>query len=202
MRKQDPYKFDQLMACGVDAVVLGSSLQLPLLKSKRKIPFVVAGVDEAGRGPLAGPVVAAAVILPAFPRLKGLNDSKVMTEVQRELLFPAIKGTALAVSVAVIEPAIIDELNILNATLKAMRHALAALKVRPDLALIDGNQRPGSGVAESLIVKGDSKSASIMAASIIAKVTRDRIMVKIHDQYPEYGFSEHKGYSVPSHLGT
>jgi ribonuclease HII len=149
---------------------------------------------------LAGPVVAAAVILPAFPRLKGLNDSKVMTEVQRELLFPAIKGTALAVSVAVIEPAIIDELNILNATLKAMRHALAALKVRPDLALIDGNQRPGSGVAESLIVKGDSKSASIMAASIIAKVTRDRIMVKIHDQYPEYGFSEHKGYSVPSHL--
>lgn len=160
----------------------------------------LAGVDEVGRGPLAGPVVAAAVILPPHPRIIGLRDSKAVPEEQREALYCEIQETALAVEVAVVEPDVIDSLNILQASLLAMRRSLEALQLKPHAVVVDGNQKPRSSYIEHAIVKGDSLSASIMAASIVAKVTRDHIMLELHDQYPHYGFDEHKGYSVPGHL--
>ena len=162
--------------------------------------LILAGVDEAGRGPLAGPVVAAAVVLPPDPPLFGLRDSKVVPLEQREALYCEILESALAYSVAVVENHVIDSINIFGATMEAMRQAISGLSVRPDLVLIDGNARPGSGVIERAIVKGDAQSASIMAASILAKVTRDHIMLEAHEAFPMYGFDEHKGYGCAKHI--
>lgn len=166
------------------------------------MPAHVAGVDEAGRGPLAGPVVAAAVILAESPRIRGLNDSKALTPLQREKLFDEIMGRALSVTFSVVSHDIIDTENILQASLRAMRDCLVRLTPRPGLVLVDGNQKPGSGLPERTVIKGDGLSACIMAASIIAKVTRDRIMVEAHAQYPQYSFDEHKGYACRKHLNA
>jgi ribonuclease HII len=163
-------------------------------------PFYLAGVDEAGRGPLAGPVVAAAVILPRSPRVYGLRDSKVVPEEQRDALFFEIQEMALAYAVVEVSHEEIDRINILQASLKAMREALALLEIKPHLVLVDGNKKPASGFEEMAIIDGDAQSASIMAASILAKVTRDHIMKEEHEKYPQYGFNEHKGYGAPSHL--
>jgi len=161
---------------------------------------VVAGCDEAGRGPLAGPVVAAAVILPREIDLPGLNDSKKLDEPARERLYPLVREQALAVGVGLSCPEEIDALNILRASLLAMRRAVQALALRPDMVLIDGNQRvPELGCEQITVVDGDATSLSISAASIIAKVTRDQIMVKLDRLYPGYGFAGHKGYGSPQH---
>lgn len=160
----------------------------------------VAGVDEAGRGPLAGPVVAAAVILPKGFDCKGICDSKAMTPAARDRAYDRIMSEAAAVGVGIVGHEIIDEINILRATHRAMNIALEDLGTAFDFVLVDGlpvRTIPGPSLA---IVKGDSKSASIMAASIVAKVTRDRIMVEIDRDYPEYGFAAHKGYYCPQHL--
>lgn len=159
----------------------------------------VCGVDEAGRGPLAGPVFAAAVILPDGLENIGLNDSKKLTEKKRDALFDIITEKAVAWCVASADEKEIDELNILNATFLAMQRAVDGLAVRPDLALIDGNRRPGTGIREETIVKGDAKSISIAAASILAKVSRDRYMLELDKKYPEYCFAKHKGYPTALH---
>lgn len=159
----------------------------------------VCGVDEAGRGPLAGPVFAAAVILPDGLENIGLNDSKKLTEKKRDALFDIITEKAVAWCVASADEKEIDELNILNATFLAMKRAVDGLAVRPDLALIDGNRRPGMGIREETIVKGDAKSISIAAASILAKVSRDRYMLELDKKYPEYCFAKHKGYPTALH---
>lgn len=159
----------------------------------------VCGVDEAGRGPLAGPVFAAAVILPDGLENIGLNDSKKLTEKKRDALFDIITEKAVAWCVASADEKEIDELNILNATFLAMKRAVDGLAVRPDLALIDGNRRPGTGIREETIVKGDAKSISIAAASILAKVSRDRYMLEFDKKYPEYCFAKHKGYPTALH---
>ena len=161
---------------------------------------IVAGVDEAGRGPLAGPVVAAAVVLPANPRIKGLNDSKKLPPKARESLYLKILEVALSTSVSIVHHDIIDSINILAATLRGMREAVARLTVKPRLVIVDGNKKPESGVLEMAIIKGDGLSACIMAAGIVAKVTRDRIMVDLHKKYPQYGFDSHKGYGAATHL--
>ncbi len=160
---------------------------------------VVCGVDEAGRGPLAGPVFAAAVILPDGLEDIGLNDSKKLTEKKRDALFDAIKEKATAWSVASADEKEIDTLNILNATFLAMKRAVDGLAVRPDIALVDGNRRPHTGINEETIVKGDAKSISIAAASVLAKVSRDRYMLELDKQYPEYQFAKHKGYPTALH---
>jgi ribonuclease HII len=157
------------------------------------------GVDEAGRGPLAGPVFAAAVILPEGLEDLGLNDSKKRAEKKRDVLFDLIKEKAVAWCVASADENEIDRLNILNATYLAMKRAVDGLSVRPDLALIDGNRKPNTGVEEITIVKGDAKSISIAAASILAKVSRDRYMLELDRQYPEYLFRQHKGYPTALH---
>lgn len=159
----------------------------------------VCGVDEAGRGPLAGPVCAAAVILPIDCEIDGLNDSKKLSEKKRDALYNVIKEKAVAYSIAMVDEKTIDEINILQATFKAMRQAIDGLSVRPDVALIDGNQKPGSSVEERPIVKGDAKSMSIAAASILAKVTRDNYMLTLDEKYPEYSFKKHKGYGTKLH---
>lgn len=159
----------------------------------------VCGVDEAGRGPLAGPVFAAAVILPDGLENIGLNDSKKLTEKKRDALFDIITEKAVAWCVASADEKEIDELNILNATFLAMKRAVDGLAVRPDLALIDGNRRPGTGIREETIVKGDAKSISIAAASILAKVSRDRYMLELDKKYPEYCFAKHNGYPTALH---
>ena len=160
---------------------------------------VICGVDEAGRGPLAGPVFAAAVILPDGLEELGLNDSKKLSEKKRDQLFDLIKEKAVAYSIASADQNEIDELNILNATFLAMKRAVEGLSVKPDLALIDGNRKPNTGVEEITIVKGDAKSISIAAASILAKVSRDRYMLELDKQYPEYEFAKHKGYPTQLH---
>ncbi len=160
---------------------------------------VVCGVDEAGRGPLAGPVFAAAVILPDGLEDIGLNDSKKLTEKKRDELFSIIKEKATAWSVASADEKEIDALNILNATFLAMKRAVDGLAIRPDIALIDGNRRPNTGIAEETIVKGDAKSISIAAASVLAKVSRDRYMLELDKQYPDYRFAKHKGYPTALH---
>jgi ribonuclease HII len=160
----------------------------------------IAGVDEAGRGPLAGPLVVAAVILPPGCWLPGLNDSKKLTAAVRERLDGEIRAVALAYAIEVIPVARIDELNILRATHVGMRAALRALSPAPELALIDGLPLPDSPVPQHNLVKGDARSASIAAASILAKVTRDRAMVELDHCYPQYGFSRHKGYPTAEHL--
>lgn len=161
--------------------------------------FPVCGIDEAGRGPLAGPVCAAAVILPEKFELPELNDSKKLTEKKREALFPLIKEQALSYSIATASHEEIDEINILQATFLAMRRAVEGLKIKPVYALIDGNGKPGLSIAEETIVKGDSLSASIAAASILAKVTRDHWMIEMDREYPQYQFARHKGYGTKLH---
>ena len=160
----------------------------------------VCGCDEAGRGPLCGPVVAAAVILPRDEIIEGLNDSKKLTEKRREALFEVIKERAVAYAVAEASPAEIDEINILNASMLAMRRAVEALSVKADYALIDGNCSRGFDIATETVVKGDAKSASIAAASILAKVTRDRQCAELDELYPEYGIAKHKGYPTKEHM--
>ena len=165
---------------------------------------VVCGVDEAGAGPLAGPVYAAAVILPPEVDIPGLNDSKKLTEKKREALFSVITETALSYSITRVEAAEIDEIDILNARMKAMQMAFDGLSVTPDVALIDGNRDHGSRFAITVphvtIVGGDGKSASIAAASILAKVSRDRYAAgEMHERYPQYGFDRHKGYGTKLH---
>ncbi|MBQ7639086.1 MAG: ribonuclease HII [Clostridia bacterium] len=160
---------------------------------------IICGVDEAGRGPLAGPVFAAAVILPEGLEDIGLNDSKKLSEKKRDELFDVIKEKALAWCVASADENEIDDLNILNATFLAMKRAVDGLNLRPDLAFIDGNRKPNTGVEEITIVKGDSKSISVAAASILAKVSRDRYMLELDRLYPEYEFKKHKGYPTKLH---
>lgn len=161
------------------------------------------GVDEAGRGPLAGPVYAAAVILPPQPEIAGLNDSKKISEKKREALFPVICGTALSYAIGTASVEEIDELNILQATFLAMRRAVEGLSVTPAFALIDGNRTPaGIAIPCQTVVKGDALSASIAAASILAKVSRDHYLAELDKQYPEYGFAEHKGYGTPAHYAA
>lgn len=161
----------------------------------------ICGVDEAGRGPLAGPVCAAAVILPADCEIEGLNDSKKLTEKARERLFPIIMEKAVAYSVAFATVEEIEEHNILNATYLAMNRAIEGLSTKADYALIDGNRVPtGISVPCETVVKGDFKSCSIAAASILAKVSRDRLMLEYAEKYPEYNFKKHKGYGTAEHI--
>ena len=160
---------------------------------------LICGVDEAGRGPLAGPVCAAAVILPEHLQIPGLNDSKKLTDKKRRELFPIIQEQAIAYGIGLASESEIDEINILQATFLAMRRALEQLTVRPEIALIDGNRETDFGLPVKTVVKGDSLSANIAAASVLAKVTRDNIMVEMARQYPEYGFEIHKGYGTKAH---
>lgn len=162
----------------------------------------VCGIDEAGRGPLAGPVCAAAVILPKHLEIEGLNDSKKLSEKRRNALYDVIVEQAVAWSVAFADEKEIDEINILQATFLAMRRAFDGLSVRPELALVDGNREPELGVPVETIVGGDGKSASIAAASILAKVTRDRLMERYAEEYPAYGFEVHKGYGTKRHYAA
>lgn len=159
----------------------------------------VCGIDEAGRGPLAGPVCAAAVILDPNDRIEGVNDSKKLSEKKREELFDEITRRALGYAIAFASHAEIDEINILQATFLAMRRAFDGLSLRPDVAFVDGNRDPGLGCPTLCIVKGDAKSASVAAASILAKVTRDRYMKEMAVKYPAYGFEIHKGYPTKAH---
>ena len=160
----------------------------------------ICGCDEAGRGPLGGPVVAAAVILPRGLEIEGLNDSKKLTEKKREALFDVICEKAIAYAIAEATPAEIDEINILNASMLAMRRAVEALEVPADFALIDGNCSRGFNSPTETVVKGDAKSYSIAAASILAKVTRDRGCIELDRAYPEYGIAKHKGYPTKDHM--
>ncbi len=164
-----------------------------------KVYSYICGVDEAGRGPLCGPVAAAAVIMPRDSFIDGVNDSKKLTEKKREALYEEIVKQAIAYHVCLIDNEEIDRINILNATLKAMEGAINGLTTKADFALIDGNQNRGITTPSKTIVKGDSKSYSIACASILAKVTRDRLLEKYDALYPEYGFSKHKGYGTKAH---
>lgn len=160
---------------------------------------VICGVDEAGRGPLAGPVCAAAVILPKHLEIPGLTDSKKLTDKKRRELFPLIQVQAVAYGIGLASQEEIDEINILQATFLAMERALSQLNVRPDMVLIDGNRERDFGVPVQTVIKGDSLSANIAAASILAKVTRDNLMMELAQQYPQYGFEIHKGYGTKAH---
>lgn len=159
----------------------------------------IAGVDEAGRGPLAGPVYAAAVILKPVARIDGINDSKKLSEKKREELYDVIIENSIAYAVYSVDEKTIDEVNILNATYMAMNGAVNSLSVRPDFVLIDGNSIKNMTLPHETIVKGDAKSISIAAASILAKVSRDRYIIKMAEKYPEYGFEKHKGYGTKAH---
>ena len=160
---------------------------------------LICGIDEAGRGPLCGPVCAAAVILPLDCEIEGINDSKKLSEKKREALFDVIIEKAVAYSVAMASAKEIDEINILQATFLAMRRAAEGLDAKPDLALVDGNRSPGLDFDEVTIVKGDAKSVSVAAASILAKVTRDRYMREMDKKYPQFCFAQHKGYGTKLH---
>jgi ribonuclease HII len=161
---------------------------------------LMAGVDEAGRGPLAGPVVAAAVILDDSKRIRGLNDSKQLTALQRERLYDQIMDKALCCSVAQASVGEIDDLNIYHATMLAMKRAVEGLRLKPAKVLVDGNALPRIDVLAEAIVGGDAKVKAISAASILAKVHRDRLLTRLHDEFPQYGFAAHKGYGTPEHL--
>lgn len=163
---------------------------------------LVAGVDEVGRGPLCGAVVTAAVILDPARPIEGLNDSKKLTEARREALFPLIQERALAWCIARAEVEEIDQLNILHATMLAMQRAVAGLHIQPDLVLVDGNRCPALPMRSEPVVKGDSRVPAIAAASILAKVARDREMLELDRQYPGYGIAGHKGYPTPVHLAA
>ena len=163
---------------------------------------LICGVDEAGRGPLAGPVCAAAVILPAGLEIPGLDDSKKLSDKKRRELYPIIKEKAVAYGIAFADHTEIDEINILQATYLAMERAMAQLSVKPDLALIDGNRAKDFGLPVQTVVHGDSLSANIAAASVLAKVTRDDVMAELAEQYPQYGFEIHKGYGTKAHYAA
>lgn len=160
---------------------------------------VICGVDEAGRGPLAGPVCAAAVILPEHLEIPGLTDSKKLTDKKRRALFPVIQEQAIAFGIGFASEQEIDEINILQATFLAMKRAMEQLKVRPDLALIDGNRETDIGLPVRTVIKGDSLSLNIAAASVLAKVSRDDVMLRLAETYPAYGFDIHKGYGTRAH---
>ncbi|WP_353092083.1 ribonuclease HII [Methylibium sp.] len=185
-----------------------SRAEAPGLPSDRQlglswdVPGLLAGVDEAGRGPLAGPVVAAAVILDDAQPIRGLGDSKVLSERVRERLFDEIRAKALCCCIAEASVEEIDTLNILQATLLAMRRAVEGLRLRPHKVLVDGNRLPVLQVQAEAIVKGDAKVAAISAASILAKVHRDRLCLALHEVHPQYGFAGHKGYPTPDHLAA
>jgi ribonuclease HII len=178
---------------------LAHEAQLPL---NFEVRGLVAGVDEAGRGPLAGPVVAAAVILDDLKPIQGLRDSKVLTARKRETLFDEIRGNALCCSIAQASVEEIDGMNILQATLLAMRRAVDGLRLVPAMVLIDGNRVPVLRMPAQAVVRGDSKVQAISAASILAKVHRDRICQALHAQWPAYGFATHKGYPTAEHLAV
>ena len=163
---------------------------------------IICGVDEAGRGPLAGPVCAAAVILPPNVEIPGLNDSKKLSDKKRRELYPVIKEMAVAYGIAFADHSEIDEINILQATYLAMERAIAQLSVKPELALIDGNRAKDFGIPVETVVHGDSLSASIAAASVLAKVTRDDYMLEMAQQYPGYDFDIHKGYGTKAHYAA
>ena len=163
---------------------------------------LIAGVDEAGRGPLAGPVVAAAVILDELKPIKGLNDSKKLSPATRERLFDEIRAKALCCAIAEASVEEIDRLNILQATMLAMRRAVEGLRLKPGKVLVDGNRLPVLRIAAEAIIQGDAKIKAISAASILAKVHRDRLCLLLHEQHPHYGFDEHKGYPTPEHLAA
>ena len=163
---------------------------------------LICGVDEAGRGPLAGPVCAAAVILPPNVEIPGLNDSKKLSDKKRRELYPVIKETAIAYGIAFADHREIDEINILQATYLAMERAINQLEVKPELALIDGNRAKDFGIPVETVVHGDSLSASIAAASVLAKVTRDDYMLKMAEEYPGYDFEIHKGYGTKAHYAA
>lgn len=160
----------------------------------------ICGIDEAGRGPLAGPVVAGAVVLPKGKRILYVNDSKKLSEKKREELFDVIKEEALSFGLGIVSPERIDEINILQATYEAMRDAVNKLSVSPDILLNDAVTIPGIDIRQVPIIKGDARSLTIASASILAKVTRDRIMAEYDLQYPEYGFAKHKGYGTKAHI--
>ncbi len=160
---------------------------------------LICGVDEAGRGPLAGPVCAAAVILPANIEIPGLNDSKKLSDKRRRELYPVIMEQAVAYGIGFADHSEIDEINILQATFLAMERAIHSLNIKPQLALIDGNRSKDFGIPVKTVVHGDSLSASIAAASVLAKVTRDDLMLKLAEEYPQYGFEVHKGYGTKAH---
>ena len=160
---------------------------------------IICGVDEAGRGPLAGPVCAAAVILPPNAESPGLNDSKKLSDKRRRELYPVIMEQAVAYGIGFADHKEIDEINILQATFLAMERAISQLSVKPELALIDGNREKDFGIPVKTVIHGDSLSASIAAASILAKVTRDDLMLKMAEEYPQYGFEIHKGYGTKAH---
>lgn len=166
------------------------------------VPGLVAGVDEAGRGPLAGPVVAAAVILDDQQPIAGLADSKVLTEKKRERLFDEIRAKALCCCIAEASVEEIDQLNILHATMLAMRRAVEGLRLKPAKVLVDGNRLPVLKIPAEAIVKGDAKVQAISAASILAKVHRDRLCLQMHEQHPQYGFATHKGYPTADHINA
>ena len=181
--------------------------RLKLLKSDEQKIYetenieYIAGIDEAGRGPLAGPVVVAAVIMPKDSMIEGVNDSKKVSEKKREKLYEQITNEAIAYGIGIIDQKEIDSINILNATKKAVTTAIASLKVKPDLILVDALTNINTlGVPYKSIIKGDAKEYSIAAASIIAKVTRDRIMREWDEIYPQYGFAKHKGYGTANHI--
>ena len=163
---------------------------------------LIAGVDEAGRGPLAGPVVAAAVILDDLKPIKGLNDSKKLSPATRERLFDEIRAKALCCAIAEASVEEIDTLNILHATMLAMKRAVESLRLKPGKVLVDGNRLPLLRIAAEAIVQGDAKVKAISAASILAKVYRDRLCLTLHEQHPHYGFDGHKGYPTPEHLAA
>ncbi len=172
----------------------------PFEKRARQEGYLcVAGIDEAGRGPFAGPVVAAAVVLPRDYTIEELQDSKKLTARQRDRVYDAIVQDALDYGLGVVSNTEIDRCNILQATREAMRRALAQLQPRPDMALIDGNQGIDSGIAERTIVRGDARCASVAAASVLAKVSRDRLMIDYAKRFPAYGFEQHKGYPTRAH---
>ena len=162
----------------------------------------ICGIDEAGRGPLAGPVVAAAAVLPKDCQILYLNDSKKLSEKKRDLLFDEIKEKAVTYGVGIVSPQVIDEINILQATYEAMRQAISQLKVTPEILLNDAVTISGVDIMQVPIIKGDAKSVSIAAASILAKVTRDRMMAEYDQIYPEYGFAKHKGYGTAAHIAA
>lgn len=169
------------------------------LRKRSESIRIICGTDEAGRGPLAGPVAAGACILPEGYVPEGLDDSKKLTEKKREALYAQITENALAWGIGLASAAEIDEINILNASLLAMRRAIAAMGTTPDLVLVDGSVNRGFDIRSEAVIGGDAKSPSISAASILAKVTRDRIMAELDGKYPEYGFAKHKGYPTPAH---
>ena len=163
---------------------------------------IICGIDEAGRGPLAGPVCAAAVILPKDLEIPGLTDSKKLTDKKRRELYPLIQEQAIAYGIGFASEKEIDEINILQATFLAMQRALDQLEVKPDFALIDGNRKKDFGLPVRTVVKGDSLSMNIAAASVLAKVTRDNLMLELAEAYPQYGFDVHKGYGTKAHYAA